>query len=54
MNLSFQYWLDTTKPILRQVKSNGPIVFAFRVKYYPVDPSVLHEQLTRYVSAQDS
>ena len=27
----------------------GPWVFAFEVKFYPPDPSVLQEDLTRYV-----
>ena len=43
-----RHWLDTTKNILKQVKSMNPIVFCFRVKYYPKDPQRLNEELTRY------
>lgn len=45
-----RYWLDTTKPILRQVKGSS-IVFAFRVKFYPSDPTIVKEELTRYLIA---
>ncbi|CAG0900991.1 unnamed protein product [Cyprideis torosa] len=43
-----RHWLDLTKNILKQVKSMNPIIFCFRVKYYPKDPHRLAEELTRY------
>ncbi|CAG0881541.1 unnamed protein product [Darwinula stevensoni] len=43
-----RHWLDPTKNILKQVKSMNPIVFCFRVKFYPKDPHKLKEELTRY------
>lgn len=42
------HWLDPTKAIIKQVKSITPIVFCFRVKFYPADPTRLKEEVTRY------
>lgn len=44
-----RYWLDPAKPILKQVKNSDLIVFAFRVKFYPADPTILREDFTRYL-----
>ncbi|XP_035222970.1 FERM domain-containing protein 5-like isoform X2 [Stegodyphus dumicola] len=43
-----RHWLDPTKSILKQVKGMNPIVFCFRVKFYPQDPYRLREEITRY------
>ncbi|KPM07263.1 FERM domain-containing protein 3 [Sarcoptes scabiei] len=51
-NFSIDYskvWLDPTKLIYKQVKNiTPPIIFCFRVKYYPANPTTLKEELTRY------
>lgn len=41
-------WLDPTKEIKRQIRSNN-WQFAFHVKFYPPDPSLLTEDITRYL-----
>ncbi|KAM4712694.1 band 4.1-like protein 2 isoform 9-T9 [Anableps anableps] len=41
-------WLDPTKEIKRQIRSNN-WQFAFSVKFYPPDPSQLTEDITRYL-----
>jgi len=41
-------WLDPTRCIVKQVKGLHPIVFCFRVKFYPADPIRLKEEVTRY------
>ncbi|GBM20826.1 FERM domain-containing protein 5 [Araneus ventricosus] len=43
-----RHWLDLTKSILKQVKGMSPIVFCFRVKFYPQEPYRLKEEITRY------
>lgn len=43
-----RHWLDLTKPIMKQVKGMNPLVFCFRVKFYPQDPFRLKEEITRY------
>ncbi|GFT73454.1 FERM domain-containing protein 5 [Nephila pilipes] len=43
-----RHWLDLTKSVLKQVKGMNPIVFCFRVKFYPQDPYSLKEEITRY------
>ncbi|KAL7648172.1 UNVERIFIED_CONTAM: hypothetical protein RMT77_000075 [Armadillidium vulgare] len=43
-----RHWLDGNKNILRQIKGLSPILFCFRVKFYPADPLKLHEEITRY------
>ncbi|XP_076805084.1 band 4.1-like protein 2 isoform X2 [Clavelina lepadiformis] len=42
-----KYWLEPNKSIKKQMK-NGPWSFYFSVKFYPPDPSQLHEDITRY------
>uniref|UniRef100_A0A8C6NHS6 Erythrocyte membrane protein band 4.1 like 2 n=1 Tax=Nothobranchius furzeri TaxID=105023 RepID=A0A8C6NHS6_NOTFU len=41
-------WLDPTKEIKRQIRSNN-WQFTFNVKFYPPDPSLLTEDITRYL-----
>lgn len=36
------------KSILKQVKDLDPVLFSFRVKFYPPDPFRLKEEITRY------
>ncbi|KDR13769.1 hypothetical protein L798_12062, partial [Zootermopsis nevadensis] len=43
-----QHWLDPAKAVLKQVKDMEPILFSFRVKFYPPDPFRLKEEITRY------
>uniref|UniRef100_A0A2K6BTH9 FERM domain containing 7 n=1 Tax=Macaca nemestrina TaxID=9545 RepID=A0A2K6BTH9_MACNE len=42
-------WLELLKPIIKQVKNPKEIVFKFMVKFFPVDPGHLREELTRYL-----
>ncbi|RVE56112.1 hypothetical protein OJAV_G00232820 [Oryzias javanicus] len=41
-------WLDPLKEIKRQIRSNN-WQFSFNVKFYPPDPSLLTEDITRYL-----
>ncbi|XP_046549970.1 band 4.1-like protein 3 [Haliotis rubra] len=43
-----KYWLNHEKKISKQ-KKRGAWVFEFAVKFYPPDPSMLQESLTRYL-----
>ncbi|ENN81148.1 hypothetical protein D910_01974 [Dendroctonus ponderosae] len=43
-----RHWLDLAKSILKQVKELEPVLFSFRVKFYPPDPTHLKEEITRY------
>lgn len=43
-----RHWLDLGKSIHKQVKDLDPVLFSFRVKYYPPDPFRLKEEITRY------
>lgn len=42
-------WLDATRSVSKQVKGIHPIVFCFRVKFYPATPSSLREGFTRHL-----
>jgi hypothetical protein len=42
-----KFWLNANKRIAKQVR-NDSYVFAFEVKFYPPDPAVLQEDITRY------
>uniref|UniRef100_UPI00358DDDAE FERM domain-containing protein 5-like n=1 Tax=Myxine glutinosa TaxID=7769 RepID=UPI00358DDDAE len=42
-------WLDTNKPIGKQLKGPFPYSLSFRVKFYPPEPLRLKEALTRYL-----
>ncbi|KAJ7313907.1 hypothetical protein JRQ81_005704, partial [Phrynocephalus forsythii] len=43
------HWLDLSKPIKKQIKSEPPYMFHFRIKYYSSEPNNLHEEFTRYL-----
>ncbi|XP_043280425.1 FERM domain-containing protein 5 isoform X4 [Venturia canescens] len=43
-----RHWLDLAKTAIKQVKDMDPILFSFRVKFYPPDPLRLKEEITRY------
>lgn len=43
-----RHWLHMAKSIVKQVKDCSPILFSFRVKFYPPNPLVLKEDITRY------
>ncbi|KAH7643000.1 ferm domain-containing protein 3-like [Dermatophagoides farinae] len=45
---NLRVWLDPTRSILKQVKNLNPIIFCFRVKFYPANPILLKDELTRY------
>ncbi|KAL7979573.1 hypothetical protein Chor_004731 [Crotalus horridus] len=47
--LSLQAWLELLKPISKQIKNPKDILFKFMVKFFPVDPGHLKEELTRYL-----
>ncbi|ETE71944.1 FERM domain-containing protein 7, partial [Ophiophagus hannah] len=40
-------WLELLKPITKQIKNPKDILFKFMVKFFPVDPGHLKEELTR-------
>ncbi|KAG2470766.1 FRMD5 protein, partial [Polypterus senegalus] len=44
-----QHWLEFTKSIGKQIKSQPPFTMCFRVKFYPPDPAALKEEITRYL-----
>uniref|UniRef100_A0A8C3JSH3 FERM domain containing 7 n=1 Tax=Calidris pygmaea TaxID=425635 RepID=A0A8C3JSH3_9CHAR len=46
-----QVWLEPLKPITKQVKNPKEVLFKFMVKFFPVDPGHLREELTRYLFA---
>ncbi|XP_026486618.1 FERM domain-containing protein 3 [Vanessa tameamea] len=43
-----RHWLHLAKLILKQVKDASPILFSFRVKFYPPNPLLLKEDVTRF------
>lgn len=43
-----RHWLDLGKSILKQVKDLDPVLFSFRLKFYPPDPFRVKEEITRY------
>ncbi|XP_065207440.1 FERM domain-containing protein 5 isoform X2 [Planococcus citri] len=43
-----RHWLDPIKSVLKQIKDVEPVLFSFRVKFYPPNPFTLKEQITRY------
>jgi len=48
----FKFWLDHDKKIKDQLKGNVSVaepVFNFEVKFYPPEPNVLQEEITRYL-----
>ncbi|KAM9126924.1 FERM domain-containing protein 7 isoform 1-T1 [Pangshura tecta] len=42
-------WLELLKPITKQMKNPKEVLFKFMVKFFPVDPGHLREELTRYL-----
>ncbi|KAJ8417346.1 hypothetical protein AAFF_G00285730 [Aldrovandia affinis] len=44
-----RHWLEFTKSIAKQMKSQPPFTMCLRVKFYPPDPAALKEEITRYV-----
>ncbi|XP_051953812.1 FERM domain-containing protein 5-like isoform X2 [Xyrauchen texanus] len=46
---TIQHWLEITKSISKQIKSQPPFTMCLRVKFYPPDPAALKEEITRYL-----
>ncbi|XP_044000380.1 FERM domain-containing protein 5 [Gambusia affinis] len=44
-----RHWLEFTKSIAKQMKSQAPFTMCLRVKFYPPDPAALKEEITRYL-----
>uniref|UniRef100_A0A8C5BP54 FERM domain-containing protein 5-like n=1 Tax=Gadus morhua TaxID=8049 RepID=A0A8C5BP54_GADMO len=44
-----RHWLEVTKSIPKQMKSQPPFTMCLRVKFYPPDPAALKEEITRYL-----
>ncbi|KAJ7311136.1 hypothetical protein JRQ81_006739 [Phrynocephalus forsythii] len=44
-----RHWLEFTKSIVKQMRSQPPFTMCFRVKFYPTDPAALKEEITRYL-----
>ncbi|XP_037553473.1 FERM domain-containing protein 5-like [Nematolebias whitei] len=44
-----RHWLEFSKPIAKQMKSQPPFTMCLRVKFYPPDPAALKEEITRYL-----
>ncbi|XP_058011712.1 FERM domain-containing protein 5 isoform X5 [Ahaetulla prasina] len=44
-----RHWLEFTKSIVKQMRSQPPFTLCFRVKFYPTDPAALKEEITRYL-----
>uniref|UniRef100_A0A674MQJ6 Tyrosine-protein phosphatase n=1 Tax=Takifugu rubripes TaxID=31033 RepID=A0A674MQJ6_TAKRU len=42
-------WLDSNKPIRKQLKRGSPHNLSFRVKFFVTEPSKLQEEYTRYL-----
>ncbi|XP_056123277.1 FERM domain-containing protein 5 [Rhinichthys klamathensis goyatoka] len=43
-----RHWLEFSKPITKQMRSQPPYTMCLRVKFYPPDPAALKEDITRY------
>uniref|UniRef100_A0A3P8W641 FERM domain containing 5 n=1 Tax=Cynoglossus semilaevis TaxID=244447 RepID=A0A3P8W641_CYNSE len=43
-----RHWLEFPKSIAKQMKSQPPFTMCLRVKFYPPDPAVLREEITRW------
>ncbi|XP_017579331.2 band 4.1-like protein 4B isoform X1 [Pygocentrus nattereri] len=43
------HWLDSTKPIKKQMRYGPPYRLYFRVRFYSSEPNNLHEEFTRYL-----
>ncbi|XP_077452662.1 FERM domain-containing protein 5-like isoform X3 [Stigmatopora argus] len=44
-----RHWLELTRSIVKQMKSQHPFTMCLRVKFYPPDPAALKEEITRYL-----
>ncbi|KAL1234788.1 hypothetical protein TPS_06787 [Trichinella pseudospiralis] len=46
-----RYWIDPTKPVIRQVRSSDlrHLCLLLRVRFFPEDPTVIKEEYTRYL-----
>ncbi|XP_069564788.1 FERM domain-containing protein 5 isoform X3 [Brachyistius frenatus] len=44
-----RHWLEFTKSIAKQMKSQPPFTMCLRVKFYPPEPASLKEEITRYL-----
>ncbi|XP_062860631.1 FERM domain-containing protein 5 isoform X2 [Trichomycterus rosablanca] len=44
-----RHWLEFTKSIAKQIKSQPPFTMCLRVKFYPPEPASLREEITRYL-----
>ncbi|XP_038606636.1 FERM domain-containing protein 5 isoform X1 [Tachyglossus aculeatus] len=44
-----RHWLEFTKSVVKQIRSQPPFTMCFRVKFYPADPAALREEITRYL-----
>lgn len=44
-----RHWLELNRDLAKQLKNTRqPYMFFFRVRFYPTDPSKLHEEITSY------
>ncbi|KAH0620141.1 hypothetical protein JD844_014774 [Phrynosoma platyrhinos] len=44
-----RHWLEFTKSVVKQMRSQPPFTMCFRVKFYPTDPAALKEEITSSV-----
>ncbi|NXC51007.1 FRMD5 protein, partial [Penelope pileata] len=44
-----RHWLEFTKSVVKQMRAQPPFTMCFRVKFYPMDPAALKEEITRYL-----
>ncbi|XP_060932968.1 FERM domain-containing protein 5 [Limanda limanda] len=44
-----RHWLEVTKSIAKQMKSQPPFTMCLRLKFYPPNPAALKEEITRYL-----
>ncbi|XP_034089476.1 FERM domain-containing protein 5 isoform X2 [Gymnodraco acuticeps] len=44
-----RHWLECSKSIAKQIKSQPPFTMCLRVKFYPPEPAALKEEITRYL-----
>lgn len=44
----FRYWVDLTKPLAKQFSSSSSLTLRFRFRFYPENPFILKEEITRY------
>ncbi|CAL9697240.1 unnamed protein product [Knipowitschia caucasica] len=44
-----RHWLELPKSIAKQMKYQPPFTMCLRVKFYPPEPAVLREEITRYL-----